>query len=64
MNTLVSVGRYHLVDRITWLALPWGIMAFSFLINIGVALAVPTVRTGSTPGDWCRCTSSCSSAVR
>jgi hypothetical protein len=23
MNTLVNVGRYHLVDRITWLALPW-----------------------------------------
>lgn len=41
MNTLVNVGRYHLVDRITWLALPWGIMAFSFLVNIGVALAVP-----------------------
>ena len=42
MNTLVNVGRYHLVDRFTWLALPWGIMAFSFLVNVGVALAVPT----------------------
>ncbi len=26
MNTLVNVGRYHLVNRLTWLALPWGIM--------------------------------------
>lgn len=50
MNTLVNVGRYHLVDRITWLALPWGIMAFSFLINIGVALAVPTVPQGIYTG--------------
>ena len=50
MNTLVNVGRYHLVDRITWLALPWGIMAFSFLVNIGVALAVPTVPDGIYTG--------------
>jgi hypothetical protein len=50
MNTLVNVGRYHLVDGITWLALPWGIMAFSFLINIGVALAVPTVPQGIYTG--------------
>ena len=50
MNTLVNVGRYHLVDRITWLALPWGIMAFSFLVNIGVALAVPTSPDGIYTG--------------
>jgi hypothetical protein len=50
MNTLVNVGRYHLVDRFTWLALPWGIMAFSFLVNIGVALAVPTEPDGIYTG--------------
>jgi hypothetical protein len=50
MNTLVNVGRYHLVDRFTWLALPWGIMAFSFLVNIGVALAVPTGPRGIYTG--------------
>jgi hypothetical protein len=50
MNTLVNVGRYHLVDRFTWLALPWGIMAFSFLVNIGVALAVPTEPRGIYTG--------------
>ncbi len=50
MNTLVNVGRYHLVDRITWLALPWGIMAFSFLVNIGVALAVPASPDGIYTG--------------
>ncbi len=42
MNTLVNVARYHLVDRLTFVALPWGIMAFSFLVNIVISLSVPT----------------------
>jgi hypothetical protein len=42
MNTLVNVARYHLVDRLTFVAMPWGIMAFSFLVNIAVSLSVPT----------------------
>ena len=50
MNTLVNVGRYRLVDRFTWLALPWGIMAFSFLVNIGVALSVPASPRGIYTG--------------
>ena len=50
MNTLVNVGRYHLVDRLTWLALPWGIMAFSFLVNIGIALSVPASPHGIYTG--------------
>ena len=50
MNTLVNVGRYHLVDRLIWIVMPWGIMAFSFLVNIGVALAVPTSSRGIYTG--------------
>jgi hypothetical protein len=42
MNTLVKVARYHLVDRMTFVALPWGILAFSFLVNVVVSLSVPT----------------------
>jgi hypothetical protein len=42
MNTLVKVARYHLVDRMTFVALPWGILAFSFLVNVIVSLSVPT----------------------
>ncbi len=42
MNTLVNVARYHLVDRVTFVALPWGIMAFSFLVNVVVSATVPT----------------------
>ena len=41
MNTLVNVARYHLVDRLTFVALPWGIMAFSFLVNIVISAAGP-----------------------
>jgi hypothetical protein len=41
MKTLVNVARYHLTDRTTYLALPWGIMAFSFLVNVVIAAAVP-----------------------
>jgi hypothetical protein len=39
-----------LVDRFTWLAMPWAIMAFSFLVNIGVALAVPASPDGIYTG--------------
>jgi|ERR1039457_4239836 hypothetical protein len=42
MNTLVNVARYHLVDRVSLVALPWGILAFSFLVNVVVSLSVPT----------------------
>ena len=41
MKTLVNVARYHLVDRITYVALPWGILGFSFLINLAIAAMAP-----------------------
>ncbi len=50
MNTLVNVGRYHLVDRITWVAVPWAIMAFSFLVNIAISASVPTGPNGNYTG--------------
>jgi hypothetical protein len=40
MKTLVNVARYHMVDRMTYLALPWAIMLFSFLVNVAIAAAV------------------------
>lgn len=46
----MNVGRYHLVDRFTWLAMPWAIVAFSFLVNIGVSLAVPASPDGIYTG--------------
>jgi hypothetical protein len=50
MNTLVNVGRYHLVDRITWVAVPWAIMAFSFLVNVVISGSVPTGPHGNYTG--------------
>ena len=41
MKTLVNVARYHLVDRITYVALPWGILVLSFLINLAIAAMAP-----------------------
>jgi hypothetical protein len=41
MKTLVNVARYHMVDRVTYLALPWGILTFSFLVNLAIAGAAP-----------------------
>ena len=41
MTTLVNIARYHLVDRLTYLALPWGVMVFSFLVNLAIAAVVP-----------------------
>src|SRR5215831_13747633 len=50
MKTLVNVARYHLVDRVTYVALPWGVMAFSFLVNLVIALLVPSDAHGYYTG--------------
>jgi hypothetical protein len=50
MKTLVNVARYHLVDRVTYLALPWGIMLFSFLVNVAIAATVPSPPGGQYTG--------------
>ena len=42
MTTLVNIARYHLVDRWSYLILPWGVMVFSFLVNLVIAEAVPS----------------------
>ena len=51
MTTLQKVARYHLVDRITYVALPWGTMAFSFVVNLVIAAQVaPDVNSYYTGG--------------
>jgi hypothetical protein len=42
MKTLLNVARYHLVERITYVALPWGTTAFAFLVNLAIAAQVPS----------------------
>ena len=50
MKTLVNVARYHLADRMTYLAVPWAIMAFSFLINLAIAAMAPQPPGGMYTG--------------
>ena len=50
MNTLVNVARYHLIDRIVWVAMPWGIIAFSFLVNVVIFAPVPASPHGYYTG--------------
>ena len=50
MKTLVNVARYHLVDRLTYWALPWGILGLSFLINMVISAQLPTPQGDYTGG--------------
>ena len=50
MKTLVNVARYHLVNRITYVALPWAILAFSFLVNLAIAAMAPAQPRGMYTG--------------
>ena len=60
MKTLVNVARYHLVNRIAYVALPWAILAFSFLVNLAIAAMAPQQPGGMYTGDWSASTFSCS----
>jgi hypothetical protein len=41
MNRLLNVARYQLVDRVNYVVLPWGVLAFAFLVNVVIAALVP-----------------------
>lgn len=41
MKTLVNVARYHLVDRFSYIVLPWGLLAFVFGVNLIIAAVIP-----------------------
>jgi hypothetical protein len=41
VSTLVKVARYHLVQPIPFLVVAWGILAFSFIVNVVVYALVP-----------------------
>jgi hypothetical protein len=42
VNTLVKVARYHLVNRIGFVILPLGVLAFAFAICLVIAAAIVT----------------------
>lgn len=41
MSTWIKVARYHLVQPVLYVALPWGILTFVFLINLAIIGAIP-----------------------
>ena len=49
MNTLVNVARYHLVDRLTSIVMPWAVLAFVFAINLVIVGLIPTSPNQNVP---------------
>jgi hypothetical protein len=47
MSTWISVARYHLADRVTYLVYPWAIQAFVFVVNLVIFATTP----GPAPGQ-------------
>ena len=41
MTTYLNVARYHLVQRLNYLILPWAILAFVFLVDVIILSATP-----------------------
>ena len=41
MTTYLNVARYHLVQRLNYLILPWAILAFVFLVDVTILAATP-----------------------
>jgi hypothetical protein len=46
MTTWIKVARFHLADRLSYTALPWGVLAINFAIYL--AIAASAGRGGST----------------
>jgi hypothetical protein len=49
MKTLVNVARYHLVDRLAYIVMPWALLAFVFAINVVVVSMIQTGPHQSVP---------------
>ncbi len=49
MKTLVNVARYHLVDRLTYIVLPWALLAFVFAVNLIIVASITTGPNQSVP---------------
>lgn len=50
MKTLVKVARYHLVEPVQYVVLPWGVTVFAFVVNLVIFSIVPTPDAGGFSG--------------
>ena len=41
MTTYINVARYHLVQRLNYLILPWAILAFVFVVDVVILALTP-----------------------
>src|ERR1700728_5253857 len=41
MTTYLNVARYHLVQRVNYLVLPWAILAFVFAVDVVILEMIP-----------------------
>ena len=51
LDAIVKVGRLHLIDRVSYAVLPWGILAFTFLVNVVIFSLVPAPPEGFYTGS-------------
>jgi hypothetical protein len=49
MKTLLNVARYHLADRLTYVVLPWALLAFVFAVNLVIVAMITTGTKESVP---------------
>jgi hypothetical protein len=49
MRTLINVARYHLVDRVPYVVMPWSLLAFVFAVNLVVVGVIPTGPNQNVP---------------
>jgi hypothetical protein len=45
MTTYINVVRYHLVQRLNYLILPWGVLAFAFAVDVIILALTPAGHT-------------------
>ena len=48
-STVVKVARVHLVDRFTYTALPWAVLAFAFVVCLAIAASAGGGRNTQIP---------------
>jgi hypothetical protein len=49
MRTLANVARYHLVDRLTYIIMPWTVLTFVFAVNLVIVGVITTGPNQNVP---------------
>jgi hypothetical protein len=41
MTTSINVARYHLIQRLNYMVLPWGVLSFAFVVDVVILALTP-----------------------